>query len=72
MLFTLTLQVEEITVLCRRSHADRIYIKFLGPAPFPTFPNEGPSFQMDVAQGTGLEYARKSFGFEPKIVIIPE
>ena len=69
MLTKLILQVEEITVLRRRSHADRIYIKFLGSAPFPAFPNEGPSFQMDVAQGTGLEYARKTFGFEPKVVV---
>ena len=69
MLFTLTLQVEEITVLRRRSHADRIYIKFLGSAPFPAFPNEGPSFQMDVAQGSGVDYVRMSFGFEPKIIV---
>ena len=69
MLFTLMLQIEEIAVLRRRSHADRIYIKFRGPAPFPAFPNEGPSFQMDVAQGTGADYVRKEFGLEPKIIV---
>jgi hypothetical protein len=62
------LNVEKITVLRRKSHADRIYIKFDGPAPFPAWPDEGPSLQMDVAQGTGVKYVRDVFNLEPKVI----
>ena len=69
MLSKLSLQVEEVTVLQRRSHADRIYVKFKGPAPFPAFPDESPSFQMDVAQSSGVDYVRMAFGRVPKIIV---
>lgn len=62
------LNVEEVTVLRRKSNADRIYIKFEGPAPFPAWPDEGPSLQMDVAQGSGVKYVRDVFGCEPKVI----
>jgi hypothetical protein len=65
----LSLEVVSVTVLCRRFHTDRIYIKFLGPAAFPgADPGEIPSLQMEVAKGTGLQYARMVFGIEPEVI----
>lgn len=64
----LILDVDEVTVLRRKSHSDRIYIRFVGPAPSSRWPDEQPSLQMDVAQGSGVRYVIDVFNCQPKVI----
>lgn len=62
------LNVEEITVVCHKDSEDRIFIRFEAILPSPLMPWKKSTLQMDVARGTGLEYVRQVFDFEPRVV----
>jgi hypothetical protein len=64
----LTLTIKKVVVLTQEGLADRIYVHFVGLLPFPCWEKQEPSFQIDVAEGTGIEYVRSMFKCEPEVI----
>lgn len=76
MSFKHELQIEEITVLQRKSYAegrgyaDTICIKIHGQPPYPNVDGIEPILELTVARGHGVDYVRNMFDYEPKVIQI--
>lgn len=64
----ITLDVDAITVLRAKDQTDQIFIHFKGPSPYPKWINRPPILSMNVAEGSGVDYVRQTFGVEPVVL----
>ena len=64
----ITLDVDAITVLRVKDQTDQIFIHFKGPSPYPKWIARSPILSMNVAEGSGVDYVRETFGMEPEVI----
>lgn len=64
----ITLDVDAITVLKVKDQTDQIFIHFKGPSPYPKWFSRSPILSMNVAEGSGVDYVRETFGMEPEVI----